>query len=141
MSSSGSQAGHCRENLPPLNWGRSEHPDIGNTMQKTSLIALARHELSQAKEASSGRSAKTVFGGHEYQLRQTLIALKVGESLAEHESPGEATLQVLEGRVLLRSGDVSWNGSPGDLLTIPDALHSVDALDDSVILLTVVKKH
>ena len=110
-------------------------------MQKTSLIALARHELSQAKEASSGRSAKTVFGGHEHQLRQTLIALKAGESLAEHESSGEATLQVLEGRVLLRFGDLSWNGSPGDLLIIPDGLHALDAIEDSVILQTVVKKH
>lgn len=109
-------------------------------MQKTSLIALARHQIGQAKEASSGRSAKTVFGGHEHQLRQTVIALRAGESLAEHENPGEATLQVLEGRVLLRSGDVSWNGSPGDLLTIPDGLHSLDAVEDSVILLTVVKK-
>ena len=109
-------------------------------MQKTSLIALARHELSQAQDASSGRSSKTVFGGHEHQLRQTLIALTAGESLSEHENPGEATLQVLEGRVLLNSGDVSWNGSPGDLLTIPEGLHSLDAIEDSVILLTVVKK-
>ena len=109
-------------------------------MQKTSLIALARHELSQAQDASSGRSSKTVFGGHEHQLRQTLIALTAGESLSEHENPGEATLQVLEGSVLLNSGDVSWNGSPGDLLTIPEGLHSLDAIEDSVILLTAVKK-
>lgn len=108
-------------------------------MQKTSLIALARHELGQALAATSGRSAKTVFGGHEHRLRQTLIALGAGESLAEHQNPGEATLQVLEGRVLLRSGEVSWNGSPGDLLTIPDGLHSLDAIEASVILLTVVK--
>ncbi|MFE1644280.1 cupin domain-containing protein [Microbacterium sp. P01] len=109
-------------------------------MQKTSLIALARHELVHAREAASGRSSKTVFGGHEHHLRQTLIALTAGESLAEHENPGEATLQVLEGRVLLISGDVSWNGSPGDLMTIPDGRHSLDAVEDSVILLTVVKQ-
>ncbi|EXF25765.1 LuxR family transcriptional regulator [Nesterenkonia sp. AN1] len=108
-------------------------------MQKTSLIALSRHELEQAREASSGRSAKTVFGGHEHQLRQTVIALRAGEELSEHENPGEATLQVLEGRVLLKSGEASWNGSPGDLLTIPDGLHSLDAVEDSVIMLTVVK--
>lgn len=108
-------------------------------MQKTSLIALARHELEQAREASSGRSAKTLFGGHEHQLRQTLIALRAGEELSEHENPGEATLQVLEGRVLLKSAEASWNGSPGDLLTIPDGLHSLDALEDAVVLLTVVK--
>jgi quercetin dioxygenase-like cupin family protein len=109
-------------------------------MQKTSLIALARHELAEAREVSSGRSAKTVFGGHEHQLRQTVMALRAGESMGEHENPGEATLQVLSGRVLLKSGDVSWNGSPGDLMTIPDGRHSLDAIEDSVILLTVVKK-
>ena len=108
-------------------------------MQKTSLIALARHELNEARGASSGRSAKTVFGGHEHQLRQTVMALRAGESMGEHENPGEATLQVLAGRVLLTSGDVSWNGSPGDLMTIPDGRHSLDAVEDSVILLTVVK--
>ncbi|PRZ15608.1 hypothetical protein BCL67_10868 [Nesterenkonia sandarakina] len=109
-------------------------------MEKTSLIALARHELEQDREASSGRSAKTVFGGHEHQLRQTLIALRAGEELSEHENPGEATLQVLEGRVTLKSGEASWNGSPGDLLTIPDGLHSLDAVEDAVVLLTVVKQ-
>ena len=109
-------------------------------MQKTSLIALARHELGRAREASSGRSAKTVFGGHEHQLRQTVMALRAGEQLSEHQNPGEATVQVLGGRVLLRSGEVSWNGSVGDLMTVPDGLHSLEAVEDSVILFTVVKK-
>lgn len=108
-------------------------------MQKTSLTALARHELGQALLASSGRSARTIYGGHEHHLRQTLIALRSGESLSEHANPGEATLQVLQGRVLLRAGEVSWNGSAGDLLTIPDGPHSLDAVEDSAVLLTVVK--
>jgi quercetin dioxygenase-like cupin family protein len=110
------------------------------TMQKTSLTALARHELESARGASSGRSASTVFGGHEHQLRQTLIALRAGESMGEHDSPGEATVQVLVGRVLLRVGDVTWNGSPGDLMIIPGERHTVDAIEDSAILLTVLKK-
>ncbi|QAV69733.1 LuxR family transcriptional regulator [Salinibacterium sp. UTAS2018] len=106
-------------------------------MQKVSLIALARHHLDQAKRASSGRSSETVFGGHEHHLRQTLIALRAGESLSEHENPSEATVHVLVGRVLLRVGSAQWNGSPGDLLTIPDARHALDAVEDSVIVLTV----
>jgi len=109
-------------------------------MQKTSLTALARHELRHALSASNGRSASTVFGGHEHQLRQTLIALRAGEGLSEHENPGEATIQVLVGRVLLRAGEVTWNGSPGDLMIVPDRTHSLDSVEDSVILLTVVKK-
>ena len=108
-------------------------------MQKVSLIALGRHHREQAIRAASGRSAETVFGGHEHHLRQTLIALKSGQSLSEHENPGEATVQVLVGRIVLRSGDVEWNGSVGDLLTIPDARHALDAVEDCVILLTVSK--
>jgi quercetin dioxygenase-like cupin family protein len=60
--------------------------------------------------------------------------------MGEHDNPGEATLQVLIGRVLLRVGEVSWNGSPGDLMIIPDERHTVDAIEDSAILLTVLKK-
>ncbi|MHA6783331.1 cupin domain-containing protein [Pseudonocardia saturnea] len=105
--------------------------------EKSSLTALARHQLELACHAASGRSAHTVFGGHEHVLRQTLIALAAGYGLDEHESPGEATLHVLHGRVRLNAGDVSWEGSPGDLLAIPDSLHSLDALEDSAVLLTV----
>ena len=70
-------------------------------MNKTSLTALAREHLETARAASSGRSAHTVYGGHEHSLRQTLIALTAGSRLDEHDSPGEATLQVLHGRVSL----------------------------------------
>ena len=108
-------------------------------MQKESLTALARHHLDRALTSSSGRSAHTVYGGHEHVLRQTLIALGAGSNLDEHENPGEATLQVLHGRVTLVAGEVRWNGSPGDLITIPDSRHSLEAVEDSVVLLTVGK--
>jgi quercetin dioxygenase-like cupin family protein len=108
-------------------------------MQKVSLIALGRHHLEEALRASSGRSADTVFGGHEHHLRQTLIALQAGRSLSEHENPGEATVQVLKGRVVLIFGETKWNGSVGDLMTIPDGRHSLEAVEDSVVLLTVSK--
>ena len=56
-----------------------------------------RSQLKIAREASSGRSAKTVYGGHEHVLRQTLIALAAGHRLDEHDNPGEATVHVLHG--------------------------------------------
>jgi hypothetical protein len=43
-------------------------------VQKESLTALSRHQLENARNASSGRSAHTLYGGHEHVLRQTLIA-------------------------------------------------------------------
>jgi hypothetical protein len=88
-------------------------------MDKVSLIALGRQHLAAAHNASSGRSAHTVCGGHQHALRQTLIALTANTSLDDHESPGEATLQVLYGRVRLTSPDTSWDGRPGDHLVIP----------------------
>jgi quercetin dioxygenase-like cupin family protein len=108
-------------------------------MPNVSLTDLARTHLEQATHATSGKSAETVVGGHEKHLRQTLIALRAGASLSEHESPGEATLQVLTGRVVLRSGNEEWGGSVGDLLMIPDARHALDATEDSVVLLTVAQ--
>jgi quercetin dioxygenase-like cupin family protein len=106
-------------------------------MHKESLTALVRHHLETASTSSSGRSAHTIYGGHERLLRQTLVALRAGSDLDEHESPGEATLQVLHGRVTLVAGENRWNGSPGDLIVIPDSRHALEAVEDSVVLLTV----
>ncbi|MCH9668976.1 MAG: cupin domain-containing protein [Actinomycetia bacterium] len=109
-------------------------------MNKVSLTALAREQLAGAERASSGRSAHTVYGGHEHVLRQTVIALVADQKLDEHENPGEATVHVLRGRVRLIAGQDSWEGSSGDLISVPDSRHSLEALQDSAILLTVAKK-
>jgi quercetin dioxygenase-like cupin family protein len=107
---------------------------------KTSLDALARTQLELAAAAPSGRSAHTVYGGHEQVLRQTLIALTAGTALSEHENPGEATLQVLSGRVRLVAGTEAWDGRAGDLLVIPPARHALEAVETAVVLLTVAKR-
>ena len=109
-------------------------------MQKLSLEALAREQLKIAKESTNGRSSETVYGGHEHALRQTLIALVAGTTLAEHENPGEATVQILSGRVRLGSGQDSWDGRTGDLIIVPPARHDLHAVEDAVVLLTVVKQ-
>jgi quercetin dioxygenase-like cupin family protein len=109
-------------------------------MQHESLTTLVRDHLEKASKASSGRSAHTIHGGHEHVLRQTLIALRSESSLDEHESPGEATLQVLHGRVTLVAGEQTWDGATGDLITIPDARHALHAIEDSAVLLTVAMR-
>lgn len=105
-------------------------------MDNISLTALAREQLELAKEASSGRSAHTVFGGHEHTLRQTVIALAAGQVLNEHENPGEATVYVLHGRVVLSAGQTEWRGAAGHYMVVPDARHTLVAEEDSAVLLT-----
>jgi quercetin dioxygenase-like cupin family protein len=107
-------------------------------MDSVSLSELADEQLETARSSNSGRSAVTVHGGHDHQLRHTLIALAAGRDLSEHHSPGETTLQVLRGHVRLTTAEDAWEGRAGDLLVVPRERHGLHAVEDSVILLTVL---
>ena len=58
-------------------------------MQKASLAAVARQQVDRDAGAGGRHTAE-------------------GARLAEHETPGEATVQVLHGRVRMISGAQSW---------------------------------
>jgi quercetin dioxygenase-like cupin family protein len=106
----------------------------------TTLSATAAELLDKAREhGSSGRAAHTLTGGADRMLRQTLIGLVAGATLDEHENPGEATLHVLSGRVVLRASTDETTLSAGMHVAIPDSRHSLEALENSAILLTVAK--
>ena len=50
-----------------------------------------------------------------------------------------ATLQVLLGGVTLAAGVARCTAGGADLIIIPDSRHSLEAVEDSVVLLTVAK--
>ena len=108
-------------------------------MESVSLTSLASEKLAEAKKLHSGRAAHTIHGGHTHELRQTVLALLAGHDLSEHDSPGEATLQVLQGHVRVTTGDDAWEGRTGDYVAIPRERHALHAVEDSVIILTVLK--
>jgi quercetin dioxygenase-like cupin family protein len=66
------------------------------------------------------------------------MALAAGHEMGEHDSPGEATLQVLRGHVRLTTATDSWDGTTGDYLAVPPARHALLAVEDSVVLLSVL---
>ena len=108
-------------------------------MQSISLTSLAAEKLAEARQTPSGRAARTIHGGHNHELRQTVLALVAGRELAEHDSPAEATLHVLHGHVRLTVGDDAWDGKNGDYVAIPPQRHALQAVEDSVVLLIVLK--
>lgn len=106
----------------------------------TSVTTESEALLVEARNATSGRAARTIVGGSGHLLRQTLIALVEGAHLADHENPGEATVHVLLGSVELSAGDSTERGEQGEILIVPDARHGLRALADCVVLLTVSKR-
>lgn len=130
-----------RNRLDRRRLGSKPERKVGTVDSLYSLTALVDQHLTKARSVSAGRSSDTIFGGAEHSLRQTLFALVAGATLHDHESPGEATLQVLTGHVVLTGGpEGDVHGHIGDLLVIPNVRHGLRAEEDSAVLLTVVKK-
>lgn len=109
-------------------------------MASANLHRLGDDLLAEAGSVSAGRAARTIVGGADAPLRQTLLALRAGSELAEHGSPGPATLLVLRGRVELRAGEDTWPLAAGDHLPLPDRRHSLAAASDALVLLTVAPR-
>ncbi len=101
------------------------------------LAQLGEEVLQAARDSSAGRSARALLRGPGAGLTQTMLALTAGQRLDEHESPGVATLHVLQGRIDLLAGGQTYPLSAGQWRPIPAMRHSVESHDDAVVLLSV----
>ena len=106
-------------------------------MNVASINAVADDRLATAMAARSGRSSVTVYGRSGARLRQTVVALAPEREMGKHKSPGDGSLLCLRGRVLLRSDQSQAELGPGDMVAVPPQRHAVEALEPSVLLLTV----
>jgi quercetin dioxygenase-like cupin family protein len=106
-------------------------------MGALSVFELADRRLLEAVAADSGRASESIYGDQQSGFRQSVVALKAGAELSEHRNPGDATALVIRGAAVLKSGTDSWEGKAGDLLIVPRGSHSLHALEDSVLLLTI----
>ncbi len=101
------------------------------------LNELAESHLAAARTEERGRSAELI--AHDGPLRQTVIALRDGVRMAEHNSPPAASLQVLKGRVRVElDNEMQGEFDEGELWILTHERHSVLALSDAVFLLTTV---
>ena len=106
-------------------------------MNVASINALAEDRLALAMVARSGRSSVTVYGRTGARLRQTVVALAPERVMGKHKSPGDGSLLCLQRRVMLRADHSNTELGPGDLVAVPPQRHAVEALEPSVLLLTV----
>ncbi|WP_062522496.1 cupin domain-containing protein [Demequina silvatica] len=109
-------------------------------MDVQGLAEVADAQLELARAESSGRHSVTLMGDRDSDLRQTVIALAAGHRLHDHESPGEATLQVLRGDVELTTASADETLGEGDYLVIPPERHGLTAVTDCAVLLTVATR-
>lgn len=101
-----------------------------------SVVEDKAHQLlEQARENENGRMAKLLV--NDGPLRQTVIALREGTELAEHNSPPAASLFLFKGHIKV-TGQEETEVNEGELVTLTHFRHSVTALEDSVFLLTTV---
>ncbi|NKX50177.1 cupin [Arthrobacter deserti] len=102
----------------------------------TDIDLVAREHLGVAVGSPHGRSA--VMVAQDGPLRQTIIALKAGSVLGEHNSPLAGTLYVPEGAVTMVSASDRTPVNENQLALLPRERHSVEAVEDSVFMLTAV---
>lgn len=128
--------------MDPLKTGYSlEHHVEGEPRQLDA--PMLRFELSREAEELfhsetwkvEGRVAKTLA---KYpNLRVVLLALRSGTRMGEHRAPGQLTLQVLSGEVMLEVREQRVGVGAGQVVTLEEPWpHDVEAIADSVILLT-----
>lgn len=111
-----------------------------SAMERWSLTALADGLLAHVGGTSGRHRTFTIHGGRPHPLRQTVIALAAGQKLDRHEHAGEATVQVLRGRVLIAAGHHTTDAVTGHLLVLSDVQHTIAAVEDTVLLLIVVER-
>lgn len=70
----------------------------------------------------------------------TLFAFDEGQGLAEHTSPFEALIIVLEGACTLTIGGTPVRATPGTVVRMPaDVPHAVDAVEKTRLLLVMLR--
>ncbi|HET8633032.1 MAG TPA: cupin domain-containing protein [Gemmatimonadales bacterium] len=114
-----------------------DRPLTGDVLAFT-LAEEIRH-LRESLSDAPARSARTlVKEGPQGPVSMTLVGLKPGGEMREHEARGPVTLQVLEGAVVLDTSDKSVELKAGMVAALgPGIRHAVRSADGAIFLLTV----
>jgi len=91
----------------------------------------------RAQASSSGRAARTLV--KEGPLRVTLVALKAGASLQQHQVAGPSSIQALNGMARVETPAGTTVLPPGGLIVLDAGVaHTVTALEPSTLVVSLV---
>lgn len=99
------------------------------------LTDAIQKAIDTARAADNGRHAELIV--NDGPLRQTVIALTAGTELAEHNSPPAASIQVIRGALRV-TGEEPTVIEGGGIEALTHFRHAVEAIEDTVFLLTTV---
>lgn len=100
------------------------------------LDAVAARLRSEDHPARHGHRQMTIV--QREHITHVVFAFEEGGSLPEHKAPGLVTIHVHAGKLRVGEGGRAHELPAGSLLVLdPDVPHSVEALEESVMLLTV----
>jgi quercetin dioxygenase-like cupin family protein len=89
-------------------------------------------------DRTPGQTRRAVTLVKQGGMSVVLTHLHSGATLQEHGAPGTATVQVLDGHVRVQIGDKTLEAPAGRLIAFDSGVrHSVEALEDSTLLLTI----
>lgn len=115
----------------------AERRNPGSPEGPIDLDAMARELLEEAGGLASRRSARTLTPGAGASLKQTLMALKAGARLQDHVAPGPTTLLGIAGTAVLGDEHGRVELAEGGWAPCPRGAHSLQAVTDAVVLITV----
>ena len=93
-------------------------------------------QLHQEDTWSTGRNSKTLVKYADFRV--VLMALKAGRRIEEHRAEGRISFQTIAGHVSMRASGRTFDLPAGRLLALDcAAVHDVEALEDSAVLLTI----
>jgi quercetin dioxygenase-like cupin family protein len=105
------------------------------------LFDLPRQLAELRAELPENRDRRGITLVKEHGITVVLTALKQGAQLREHDTPGPATVQVIDGEVAMKVGDEGMSLGPGQLIAFDARVpHEVEATSDAAILITVLSE-
>ncbi len=99
-------------------------------------LANEIEQLHREPEWSTGQNAKTLVKYEDFRV--VLTALRARARMPDHRTEGRISVQTIRGHIQIRAEGRTFDLPVGSLLALDGGLaHDVEALEDSVLLLTI----